>query len=176
MSEVSTFRLYLLRAMYLLIAVGLGSMIWPGILHHPTDLAHLRGVVRALLGSLSLLMVLGLRYPLKMLPLLFFELTWKAIWVLAFGLPLWTAHQLDPDSQETLRDCLLGVVLVPLVIPWRYVVANYVKLPGDRWTAPKTPLAGIAGGAGLSRWNCVRLDSAAALPASWHNRRTGRAK
>ena len=31
MSEVSTFRLYLLRAMYLLIAVGLAIMIWPGL-------------------------------------------------------------------------------------------------------------------------------------------------
>jgi hypothetical protein len=34
MSEVSTFRLYLLRATYLLIFVGLGSEIWPGIIHH----------------------------------------------------------------------------------------------------------------------------------------------
>ena len=29
MSELSTFRLYLLRATYLLIVVGLGSDVWP---------------------------------------------------------------------------------------------------------------------------------------------------
>lgn len=29
MHKVSTFRLYLLRAMYLLLIVGLGTMIWP---------------------------------------------------------------------------------------------------------------------------------------------------
>ena len=34
MSDVSTFRLYLLRATYLLIAVGLGFVIWPNLLHH----------------------------------------------------------------------------------------------------------------------------------------------
>ena len=34
MPEVSTFRLYLLRAMYLLIAVGLGFIIWPSLIHH----------------------------------------------------------------------------------------------------------------------------------------------
>jgi hypothetical protein len=29
--------------------------------------------------------------------------------------------------------CLMGVVLFPLVIPWRYVLANRVKAPADRW-------------------------------------------
>jgi hypothetical protein len=84
--EVSAFRLYLLRAMYLLIVVGLGFQIWPGILHPPKDLEHMRGVVRSLLGAVSLLAVVGIRYPLKMLPLLFFELVWKSIWILAIGL------------------------------------------------------------------------------------------
>jgi hypothetical protein len=133
MPEVSTFRLYLLRATYLLIVVGLGFTIWPGILHPPKDLALMRGVVRSLLGAVSLLAILGIRYPLKMLPLLFFELVWKSIWILAFGLPLWSAHQLDPDTRETLNACLMGIVLFPLVIPWRYVLASYVKAPGDGW-------------------------------------------
>jgi len=66
MPEVSTFRLYLLRATYLLIVIGLGFTIWPGILHPPKDLALMRGVVRSLLGAVSL-------------PLLFFELLWKSI-------------------------------------------------------------------------------------------------
>ena len=65
MPEVSTFRLYLLRATYLLIVVGLGFTIWPGILHPPKDLALMPGVVRSLLGAVSLLAILGIRYPLK---------------------------------------------------------------------------------------------------------------
>ncbi len=133
MTEVSTFRLYLLRAMYLLIFVGLGSMIWPGIIHHakPWDLWH--GVACSLLAALSALMGLGIRYPLRMLPLLLFELLWKAIWLLAVALPLWSAHQVDPDTMETVQNCLMGIVLCPIVIPWPYVWANYVKQPGDRW-------------------------------------------
>jgi hypothetical protein len=39
----------------------------------------MRGVVRSVLAAVSLLAVLGIRYPLKMLPLLFFELVWKTI-------------------------------------------------------------------------------------------------
>jgi hypothetical protein len=133
MSEVSLFRLYLLRAMYLLIAVGLGITIWPGIISPPENLSHMSSVVRSVLGAVSLLAVLGLRYPLEMLPLLLFELVWKLIWVLVFGLPLWTAQQLDANTRETLNACLMGVVLVPLVTPWGYVFRQYVRAPGDRW-------------------------------------------
>ena len=133
MSEVSTFRLYLMRAMYLLIFVGLGSEIWPVIIYHakPWDLMH--GVACSLLAALSAMMALGIRYPLQMLPMLLFELLWKATWLLAVGLPLWSAHQLDPDTMDTFKACLMGVVLCLIVIPWPYVLANYVKKPGDRW-------------------------------------------
>ena len=134
MPEVSLFRLYLLRATYVLMVVGLGTTIWPLILQHPPDVPLMKGVVRSLLGAVSLLAILGIRYPLKMLPLLFFELVWKIIWCLSFGLPLWSAHQLDPDAQETMKACLMGVVLFPLVIPWPYVLAHYVKVSGDRWS------------------------------------------
>src|SRR5919199_438591 len=106
MSEVSIFRLDVLRAGYLVMAMGLVVMIWPGIIRPPENLSHMGAVVRSVLGAVSLLAVLGIRYPLKLLPLLFFELLWKSIWVLAFGLRLWSAHRLGPDTAETLNDCV----------------------------------------------------------------------
>ncbi len=145
MPEVSTFRLYLLRATYLLMVVGLGVTIWPGILNPPRDLELTRSVVRSLLGAVGLLAVLGIRYPLRMLPLMFFETVWKTIWLLVFGLQLWSAGQLDPDARETMKACLMGIVF-PLVIPWRYVLATYVKAPGARWRtrADESNAAGVA--------------------------------
>ena len=77
MPEISVFRLYLLRAGYLLLVVGLGSTIWPTMFHHGAWTLSI-GVEKSLLAALSLLAVLGLRYPLKMLPLLFYELTGPA--------------------------------------------------------------------------------------------------
>lgn len=151
MHEVSTVRLNVLRATYVLIAVGMGSMIWPLILQHPADTARMTGVVWSMLGAITLLSaLLGIRYPLKMLPLLFIELAWKVIWVLSFGLPLWLAGQLDAATAETLQECLFGVVLVPLVLPWGYVWTQYVRAPGDRWrgraSAPGVlPNASVAG-------------------------------
>jgi hypothetical protein len=137
MSEVSTFRLYLLRAMYLFMVVGLAIFkLGPAILH-PENLSPQDSVVLSVLGGFALLAVVGIRYPLKMLPLLFFEFVWKAIWVLAFGLPLLLSGQLDPNvsfgGTETLVNCLLGIVLVPLVTPWGYVFKHYLRAPGDRW-------------------------------------------
>ena len=133
MSDVSTFRLYLLRATYLLLAVGLAIDIWPLILNHSPDVEHMRGVVRSILGTVPLLALLGSRYPLKMLPIMFFEFVWKTIWILAFGLPLLRAHALTPDTRETMKACLMGVILFPIVIPWPYVWRQFVKAPADLW-------------------------------------------
>ncbi|MFK2891255.1 hypothetical protein [Dyella flagellata] len=136
MSDVSLFRLYLLRATYLLLVVGLGTQIWPDIIEHTRDATVLGsdkyGVVHALLAAVSVLALLGLRYPLQMLPLLFFEMVWKSTWLLAFALPFSLAHQVDAHLAETINACLMGVIF-PIVIPWGYVWTNYVKKPGDRW-------------------------------------------
>jgi hypothetical protein len=133
MSEVSTLRLYVLRDMYVIMFVGLAVFKLPGIVNPPANLSTTGSVVLSVLGAIALLAVLGIRYPVKMLPLLLFELLWKIIWVLAYGLPLWYTQRLAPDAQDILINCLVGVVLVPLVIPWGYVFRQYVKAPGDPW-------------------------------------------
>jgi membrane associated rhomboid family serine protease len=134
MSDVTTLRLYLLRGMYLLIAAGLAVTIWPHIISPPDLVAGPKSVIRALLGALALMSLAGLRYPLQMLPLLLFELLWKLIWVAASALPMWLGPGLDAYASESLFACLMGVVLVPIVIPWGYVIQRYVRSPGDPWS------------------------------------------
>jgi hypothetical protein len=133
MNHVSTFRLYLLRAAYLLIAVGLGLMIWPLLINAQNDVEHMRGVVWSLLGAVGLLAAVGIRYPLQMLPVLLFELVWKTIWIIAIGIQLRSAGALTAGTQETWRDCVVSIVLFLVVIPWPYVWANYVVRPSDQW-------------------------------------------
>jgi hypothetical protein len=127
--EVPLWRLYILRAMYLVLVVGLGAMIVPEILSHEMTS---RGVIPALLGAVWLLAFLGLKYPVQMLPLLMFELAWKAIWMLAYGLPQWLAGQYPPTFAQDSFNIALGAVLL-FIIPWGYVWRRYVKAPGDRW-------------------------------------------
>jgi hypothetical protein len=131
-AEFSPLRLNLLRAAYLLLVVGLGLTIWPSILSTGQEWPLMSGVVKSMLGALSALAILGLRYPLKMLPLLFFELGWKAIWLLRVALPGWQAGTLDESSITTAFECLAVVVMIPL-IPWAYVVRTYFAAPADRW-------------------------------------------
>ena len=131
-TQVSLLRLYALRATYLLLIVGLGVDVWPGIIHHAKPWGLMLGVVQCVLAAVSLVALVGLRYPLQMLPLLFFELVWKSIWLIVIAVPLWSAHQMDANTWETAVACLMGVIF-PVVIPWRYVVANYVMRRGDRW-------------------------------------------
>ena len=95
MTQVSPIHLWVMRAMYLIMAVGIGLTIWPSIVSHDSDLPRMTGVAQALLGTIGLLALLGLRYPLQMLPLLLVELTWKAIWLVAFALPRWLDGTLD---------------------------------------------------------------------------------
>ena len=108
MTEVSLVRLYALH--------------WP----------LMNSVVGSLLAAVAVLAAVGIRYPLQMLPVLLFEIVWKSIWLIAVALPLWSANQIDARTWETVKDCLGGAILIPL-IPWRYVVSQYVTKPGDRW-------------------------------------------
>ena len=62
MSDVSTFRLYLLRGAYLLVSVGLAFTIWPQIILHDTKWPLWYGVGCSLLAAVSVLAVLGIRY------------------------------------------------------------------------------------------------------------------
>lgn len=128
--EVPLWRLYVLRAAYLLLIVGLGAMIVPIVLSHE---ATARGVIPSLLCGVWLLAFVGLKLPLRMLPLLMFELAWKTVWLLAFGLPQWLSGQQPPTFGEDMFNIAFGVILMPIVIPWDYVWRHYVKAPGDRW-------------------------------------------
>ncbi|MEI9932001.1 MAG: hypothetical protein WDM89_16045 [Rhizomicrobium sp.] len=71
---VAPWRVNLLRVGYLILAAGMGSIIVPAFLHHkPWEFTH--GVMNSMLLAMVLLALLGLRYPLKMLPLIFWEMT-----------------------------------------------------------------------------------------------------
>jgi hypothetical protein len=128
--EVSLVRLYLLRATYLLLVIGLGALIVPQLINH-APIA--RGVIPSLLGGIWLLAFIGLKYPLQMIPLLMFEFAWKTVWLLAFGLPQWSAGQMPPTFTEDFQSIAFGVILMPIVIPWGYVYRHYIRQPAARW-------------------------------------------
>lgn len=133
MNDVPLWRLHLLRAFYLLVAVGLATSFGPSMLQHTDEWAQRKGETAALLSGLAILCVWGLRYPLQMLPLLVFELVWKAVWLLAIAYPLWRNGAMTPGVEGTAVACLMGIVLTPLVLPWRHIASHYFRKPAERW-------------------------------------------
>jgi hypothetical protein len=130
--EVSLFRLYLLRALYLLLVVGAGGLSGSSIFDGGQHWEFMEGVETCMLASFALLSILGLRYPLQMLPVLLWELLWKTLWLGIVPLPQWWAGHLDASLMPNVIAISL-VVLVYIAIPWRYVYVHYVQARGDRW-------------------------------------------
>ena len=126
MPTLSPLRLNLLRACYLLMVVGLGITIWPGIIFGAAAQPLTTGFLNAMLGGLSLLCVLGLFSPMRLLPLLVFEVTFKLIWSLSVALPLWLTGQFTPAAGDMLFACAFAIPFV-FIIPWNYVWTNMVR-------------------------------------------------
>jgi hypothetical protein len=136
-AQVSPTRLHVLRAGYLVLGVGLAVTRWPLFLRPDWPLTE--GIVHCMLAAMSVLCLLGVRYPLQMLPVLLFEVAWKLLWLAVVALPLWATDQVDQATRSTTYD-LLWVVVPLVVVPWRHVYLQYVRRPVDPWrTGPSSP-------------------------------------
>ena len=129
--DLSLTRLHLMRAGYLLMGVGLVVVKWP-LLPDASALPLFEGVTLCLLTAMSLLAFLGLRYPVKLLPVLLFESAWKLLWLPLVALPNAAAGDLVGATAGVAVNCSLVVVILA-VTPWRYVWRTYVRAAGDRW-------------------------------------------
>lgn len=128
---VSLLRLYILRACYAILAAAEGSIQLGAFLHHDRWTLS-SGINHSFLLALALLSIVGIRYPLRMLPLLIYELLWKVVWLCGIALPLWLANQLDAETRQAFSEIAPVIILVPL-FPWKHIYTNFVQQAGDRW-------------------------------------------
>lgn len=124
MRPLSTLRLTLLRACYAVLVVGLSLRYAPVFLDGLSNQPRMDGVVVALLSAMGLLAIAGVFSPVRMLPLLVFEIAWKAIWVGAVALPKWLDGSLDDGTLSTLFNCAVALPFV-FVVPWAHVARTY---------------------------------------------------
>ncbi|MFF1817688.1 hypothetical protein ACFVWG_10360 [Kribbella sp. NPDC058245] len=130
--DLSTRRLNVMRFGYAFMGVGLAIVKWPILIRDVDSLPVMEGVVTCLLTAMSLLAFLGLRYPVRMLPILLFEVIWKVIWVAAVTVPHLVANDMNAATSEILFKCSFDVVIIA-VVPWRYVWNHYVRTTGNAW-------------------------------------------
>lgn len=125
-------RLHAMRVGYAFMGIGLAIVKWPLVINYDQSFPLYEGVVAVLLTAMSLLAFLGLRYPVRLLPVLILECLWKLIWLGVVALPAATAGSVDMATSKVLVNCSL-VVVVLAVVPWGYVWRHYVVADGDRW-------------------------------------------
>lgn len=130
--DLPAWRLNALRVAYLLVIVGLAVQVWPGIILRHASWDLMEGVTQCMLGAFSFLALLGLRHPLRMLPIMFWEIVWKSLWMALVFAPKAASGQVDEGTAATAFACAMAVV-IPLVIPWSYVARTYFGGPGARW-------------------------------------------
>ncbi|MEL6870585.1 MAG: hypothetical protein AAFO81_12365 [Pseudomonadota bacterium] len=129
---VASWRIAALRILYLVIAVMLSSFVWQQLLFESADWPPIRGIAKAMMAAMALLCLVGVRYPLQMLPIMLFELFWKTIWLLMIALPAQLNDRWNPDFDSILYECLAALMLYAIV-PWGYVWARFVRHRGEPW-------------------------------------------
>ena len=107
-------RLNLMRAGFLLMGVGLALVKWP-LLPHAASLPFYDGATLCLLTAMSLLAFLGLRYPIKLLPILLFEVLWKLLWLSLVALPKAITGSLDAATIANVYNCSLVLVILAVI-------------------------------------------------------------
>ena len=129
-----------LRLFYLLMLVFVAPSAWQVLLRHEGAWQPLSAIAWSVWATYPALALFGLLHPLRWLPLMFFTVGYKAIWMLFVAWPLWRAGTLEGSSAQAIAESFLALPLLVLVIPWGYAWRTYV-LGGPVQTPPPSAVA-----------------------------------
>ncbi len=131
---VALWRINAMRFLFLLMAVIMGGMfVWPQLLFESADWDVMRGLAKSMLAALAVMSLLGVRYPLQMLPLMLYEMLWKTVWIILIAGRAWMAGKWNIDIEGLFYDCI-GIIIAFFIVPWPYVWARYVVQPMEPLT------------------------------------------
>jgi hypothetical protein len=132
MSEVKGVRWVWLRVMYIWSIViagifGLGMIFAPNAMQSTFDELCdpvIYGIAGSMFLAVALISILGLRAPLKFVPVLFFELVYKVIWFVGVALPLVIAGEFSADDILTVAIFALTIIGDAIAIPFSHLFAR----------------------------------------------------
>lgn len=129
MAEETKVRFGWLKAMYVWTIVGSGgfglmTLFAPGLAESvfgfPAQDPFMRGIIASLYVAFGILSLLGLRSPLKFVPVLFLQLCYKTIWFVAVLLPQLLGGQFPVHAM------MLSLIFVT------YVIGDLIAIPFGR--------------------------------------------
>ena len=125
---VALWRINAMRFLFLLMALVMGGVVWSQLLAAGPEWPLWKGVAKSMLAALAVISLLGVCYPLQMLPVMLYEMAWKTVWLVCVALRAWLAGTWNADLESMFEDCA-GIVVAYFVVPWPYVWARYIRQP-----------------------------------------------
>jgi hypothetical protein len=124
---VPRINIYLLRLLFMLMFLFLGKDSWTHIFTFKGTWNPMDAMAWSIWASYSVLSIIGIINPLKMLPIVMLEILYKLIWLIIVAYPLWSSKRLTGSAAEDMTYAFLWVVLPIVVMPWRYVFRRYIS-------------------------------------------------
>ncbi|UZR99259.1 hypothetical protein [Chondrinema litorale] len=125
--RVPNWRLHIMRGLFFLNFISLAFDNWSIIFFPEEQMDTLTGVTISFWAAFSLLNLLGIRFPLKFIPILLLQLLYKSAWIIGTYLPAKNSGLLDENLNSFFWVCVTGIVLNLLIIPWKFVYVDYFK-------------------------------------------------
>lgn len=123
---VRPINLWGLRLFYLLMLLFVAPAAWQVLLTHDGSWQPLSAVAWAVWATYPSLALFGLLQPLRWLPLMFFAIGYKSIWLWFVAYPMWQADALVGTQTGEIAQSFLALPLLVLVAPWGYAWRTYV--------------------------------------------------
>jgi hypothetical protein len=97
---VPRINIYLLRLLYFLMLVFVGSDSWQSLISHQGPWDHVRAVSFCVWTAYSTLSLFGMIHPLKWLPIVIFMIFYKTLWLVVVAYPLCAQTHLQVHLQR----------------------------------------------------------------------------
>jgi hypothetical protein len=123
---VPPINIYLLRLVFTLMFLFLTYDSWSHIIHHTGPWDPANSAAWFMWGSCSVISFIGIRRPLKMLPIILFEIVYKTAWLIVVAYPLYHRNQLTGTPTQAMADNFMLVILPIVAMPWRYFFRTYI--------------------------------------------------
>jgi hypothetical protein len=125
---VPRINIYLLRLLFTLMFVFLTYESWSTIVNHSGTWNGTAAAAWCMWGSYSVISFIGILRPLKMLPIVIFEIVYKVAWLFVVAYPLWIKGELEGSQVEGMASVYMWVVFPIVAMPWKYFVRNFILI------------------------------------------------
>ena len=123
---VRAIQIWGLRLFFLLMLVFVTPSAWTALLTHAGAWDPLRAVAITVWATYPALALFALLRPLRWLPLMFFTIGYKTLWLAFVAYPLWQAGTLWGTPTGEVASSFLALPLLVAVVPWGYAWRTYV--------------------------------------------------